>query len=151
MNEWSQTGLLPDRVQRWRRGAGTRSWADAERRPNSRNGSWRHADPCRPGIEARAINAWERRHGYRLPESLRAWLALSNGFYREAPLVHPLTAIGPMVPFASVPELVVQPESWFELGNPNVETVCIDLAYQWPGGGNPIFTSGDDESGAVPG
>ena len=22
--------------------------------------------------------------------------------------------------------------SWFELGNPNVETICIDLAYRWP-------------------
>ena len=42
-----------------------------------------------------------------------------------------------MVPFARVPDLVVQPESWFELGNPNVETVCIDLAYRWPGGGLP--------------
>ena len=43
-----------------------------------------------------------------------------------------------------MPDLVVQPESWFELGNPNVETICIDLAYRWPGGGYPIFTSGDD-------
>ena len=51
-----------------------------------------------------------------------------------------------MVPFARVPDLVVQPESWFELGNPNVETVCIDLAYRWPGGDCPIFTSGDDQT-----
>ena len=38
-----------------------------------------------------------------------------------------------MVPFARVPGLLVQPESWFELGNPNVETVCLDLGY----GGSP--------------
>ncbi len=56
-----------------------------------------------------------------------------------------------MVPFARVPAVLVQPESWFELGNPNVETVCIDLAYSWPGGGGgPIFTSGDDLSGSRP-
>ena len=55
-----------------------------------------------------------------------------------------------MVPFARVPDLVVQPESWFELGNPNVETVCIDLAYRWPGGDCPIFTSGDDQSQSRP-
>jgi hypothetical protein len=75
---------------------------------------------------------------------------LSNGFYLGGPLIHPLSAIGPMVPFARVPELVVQPESWFELGNPNVETVCLDLAYLWPGGGAPVFTSGDDQTGSRP-
>ena len=52
-------------------------------------------------------------------------------------MIHPLSAIGPMVPFARMPGLVIQPESWFELGNPNVETVCIDLGYRWPGGGHP--------------
>ena len=46
--------------------------------------------------------------------------------------------------------MIVQPESWFELGNPNLQTVCIDLAYRLPGGGYPIFTSGDDESGSPP-
>jgi hypothetical protein len=76
---------------------------------------------------------------------------LSEGFYlRKAPLIHPLAAIGPMVPFACVPDLLVQPESWFELGNPNVETICIDLAYRWPGGDCPIFTSGDDQAGSRP-
>ncbi|MDR3639189.1 MAG: SMI1/KNR4 family protein [Isosphaeraceae bacterium] len=111
------------------------------------------ADPCRPGVDPRQIDSWERRHGFALPAGLRAWLVLSNGFYRnDAPLIHPLSAIGPMVPFAHVPDLVVQPESWFELGNPNVETVCIDLAYRWPGpdGGNPIFTSGDDQAQSPP-
>ena len=44
----------------------------------------------------------------------------------------------------------MQPESWFELGNPNRQTICIDLAYRLPGGGYPIFTSGDDESGSPP-
>jgi hypothetical protein len=111
----------------------------------------RAPDPCRPGADPRRIAAWERRHGFRLPAGLRAWLELSDGFYSaRGPLVHPLSAIGPMVPFARVPDLLVQPESWFELGNPNVETVCIDLAYRWPGGGCPIFTSGDDQSQSRP-
>jgi hypothetical protein len=108
-------------------------------------------DPCRTGVDPHQIEAWERRHGFALPGALRSWLTLSNGLYLgEAPLIHPLSAIGPMVPFARVPDLVVQPESWFELGNPNVETVCIDLAYRWPGGDSPIFTSGDDQSQSPP-
>jgi hypothetical protein len=55
-----------------------------------------------------------------------------------------------MIPFARVPEMIVQPESWFELGNPNLQTVCIDLAYRLPGGGHAIFTSGDDAGGSPP-
>jgi hypothetical protein len=105
---------------------------------------------CRPGADPRAITAWEERHGYPLPAGLRAWLMLSNGLYRSAPLIHPISAIGPMIPFARVPGMIVQPESWFELGNPNLQTVCIDLAYQLPGGGHPIFTSGDDARGSPP-
>jgi hypothetical protein len=108
------------------------------------------SDPCRPGADPHQIRAWEQRHGFRLPAGLRSWLQLSNGFYLNGPLIHPLSAIGPMVPFARVPDLLVQPESWFELGNPGRETVCIDLGYQWPGGGCPIFVSGDDERGTPP-
>src|SRR5262249_49414913 len=63
---------------------------------------------------------------------------------------HPISAIGPMIPFARVPEMIVQPESWFELGNPNLQTICIDLAYRLPGGGHPIFTSGDDARDSPP-
>jgi hypothetical protein len=108
-------------------------------------------DPCREGADPATIDAWERRHAFQLPQALRAWLALSDGFYLgDAPVVHPLAAIGPMVPFARVPGLVVQPESWFELGNPNVETICIDLGYCWPGAGCPIFTSGDDQARSRP-
>jgi hypothetical protein len=55
-----------------------------------------------------------------------------------------------MIPFARMPGVIVQPESWFELGNPNFETVCIDLAYRWPGGESPLFTSGDDQRGSPP-
>src|SRR5262249_57708767 len=65
-------------------------------------------------------------------------------------VINARTASGPMIPFAGVPGLVVQPESWFELGNPGTETVCIDLAYTWPGGDCPIFTSGDDLRGTTP-
>lgn len=109
------------------------------------------ADPCRPGADPAQVRAWEQRHGFALPHGLRTWLLLSNGFYlTNGPLIHPLSAIGPMVPFARVPDLLVQPESWFELGNPNIETVCIDLAYVWPGGDFPIFTSGDDQSHSAP-
>jgi hypothetical protein len=100
--------------------------------------------PCRPGAEPHRLDAWERSHGFRLPEGLRAWLLVSDGFYLEGPLIHPLTAIGPMIPFARLPDLVVQPESWFELGNPPTEPICLDLGYVWPGGDRPVFTSGDD-------
>ncbi|MGP0066875.1 MAG: SMI1/KNR4 family protein [Isosphaeraceae bacterium] len=107
-------------------------------------------DACRREADPAAIAAWEGRHGYRLPTGLRAWLMLSNGLYRSGPLIHPLSAIGPMIPFARMPGMVVQPESWFELGNPNLQTICIDLGYRLPGAGNPIFTSGDDARNSPP-
>ncbi len=107
-------------------------------------------DVCRPPADPSAVAAWENRHGFRLPPGLRAWLMLSDGLYRGGPLIHPITAIGPMVLFSEMDELLIQPESWFELGNPNVETVCVDLGYRLPGGGCPIFVSGDDEAGTPP-
>ena len=108
-------------------------------------------EPCRPGADPARLRSWERRFGFALPEGLKAWLRLSDGFYAgEGPMIHPLAAIGPMVPFAPIPGLAMQPESWFELGNPNRETVCIDLGYRWPGGDFPLFTSGDDEAGTPP-
>jgi hypothetical protein len=142
---------LPEAVGRWAELAGV----DRGRLPGASRLATafegRHAaGPCRPPADASRISAWERRHGYRLPRGLRAWLLVSDGLYSDGPLVHPLSAIGPMVPFATVPGLVVQPESWFELGNPNVETVCLELAYQWPGGDYPVFTSGDDAAGTPP-
>jgi hypothetical protein len=140
---------LNDRVGRWVASTGI----DPARAPTSSEleALFRGVpDPCRPGVNPRAVDAWERRHGFSLPDGLRRWLILSDGFYVKGPLIHPLSAIGPMVPFALMPDLVVQPESWFELGNPNVETVCIDLAYSWPGGGPPIFTSGDDQTRSRP-
>jgi len=109
-----------------------------------------NVESCRPGADPHVILDWEERHGYRLPAGLRAWLSLSNGLFVSGPLIHPITAIGPMVPFARVREMIVQPESWFELGNPNQQTICIDLAYRLPGGGHPIFTSGDDAAGSCP-
>jgi SMI1/KNR4 family protein SUKH-1 len=108
------------------------------------------ADPCRPGADPRLIAGWEHRHGFRLPSGLRAWLMLSNGLYLQGPLIHPISAIGPMIVFSQMHDLLVQPESWFELGNPNVETICIDLAYRWPGGGNPVFSSGDEHTQSIP-
>ena len=106
--------------------------------------------PCLPPADPRRVAAWEHRYGFVLPRGLRAWMLLSEGFSHNGSLIHPLTAIGPMIPFASVPNLVVQPESWFELGNPEAETVCIDLAYRWPGACCPIFTSGDDQNQSLP-
>jgi hypothetical protein len=105
---------------------------------------------CRPGISTNAIQSWEHRHGFPLPTGLKAWLLLSNGFFTPTPLIHPLGAIGPMVPFARIPGLLVQPESWFELGNPNRETICLDLGYRVPSSDYPIFTSGDDEQSTRP-
>lgn len=105
----------------------------------------------RPPAPRARIEDWERRHGYRLPRALVAWLLESDGLYGAGPVIHPIGAIGPMVAFARVPGLVVQPESWFELGNPTeTETICVDLAYRWPGGDFPVFASGDDETGAMP-
>jgi hypothetical protein len=109
-----------------------------------------YPDCCRAGADPQVLAAWEERHGYPLPAGLRAWLMLSNGLFGTGPIIHPITAIGPMIAFARVPELIVQPESWFELGNPNFQTVCVDLAYHFPGGGCPIFTSGDDASHSPP-
>ncbi len=105
----------------------------------------------RPGADPARLASWERRFGFALPRPLRAWLELSDGFYADAgPLIHPLSAIGPMVPFARMPGMLIQPEAWFELGNPNWETVCLDLAYSWPGGDCPLFTSGDDQRRSPP-
>jgi hypothetical protein len=102
-------------------------------------------DSIRPGATADRLDDWERRHDFSLPRTLRAWLLLSDGlFLGEDPLVHPVEALGPMIPFARVPTLVIQPESWYELGNPGRETICMDLAYRWPGDDHPLFTSGDD-------
>src|SRR5262249_54897724 len=106
------------------------------------------SEATRPPADPVRVATWERRHAFRLPRALRAWLLLSDGLYLDGPLIHPLSAIGPMIPFARAPGLVGQPESWFELGNPGRETVCIDLAYTWPGGDCPIFTSGDDHLGS---
>ncbi len=107
-------------------------------------------DACRPGVEEAEIVEWEWRHGFALPRGLTNWLALSDGLFADGPLIHPLSAIGPMVPFSRMPGRMIQPESRIDLGNPNVETVCIDLAYRWPGGDCPVFTSGDDDRGTMP-
>lgn len=107
-------------------------------------------DSVHPGAPPDAIAGWENRHGFQLPTGLRSWLLLSDGLHRDGPLIHPISAIGPMILFGRMDDLHIQPESWFELGNPNIETVCIDLAYRWPGGGCPIFVSGDEEAGTKP-
>jgi hypothetical protein len=141
---------LADLVGRWSEESGV----PLDLRPTPAQleaGFWTGTQHCRVGTDMPRILSWERRFGYELPASLKTWLRLSNGFYGEAgPLIHPISAIGPMIPFARMPGLVVQPESWFELGNPNFETVCIDLAYRWPGGESPLFTSGDDQRGSPP-
>ena len=110
---------------------------------------WRIADH---GVSRERIVDWERRFGFDLPDALKLWLEISDGLDCAGPCIHPLRAIGPMVPFARTPGLVVQPESWFELGNPfsDSETICVDLAYRHPDGDFPIFVSGDDERGLPP-
>ena len=148
MRTESMSSRLTNAVARWVDAAGIAP--ESRPGPEALEAAFGSIEPCRPGADPRQVAGWERRFGFRLPESLRAWLLLSDGFYVDGPLIHPLTAIGPMIPFARVPDLLVQPESWFELGNPSTEPVCIDLAYDWPGGGRPIFTSGDDESGSRP-
>ncbi len=105
---------------------------------------------ARSPADPHAVAEWERRHGFELPEGLKAWLMLSDGLYAECPLIHPLSAIGPMIAFAKVPGLFIQPESWFELGNPPTEPICVDLAYRGPDGDCPIFTSGDDQRASTP-
>ena len=42
------------------------------------------------------------------------------------------------------------PRAGSSSATPNLETVCIDLAYRWPGGESPLFTSGDDQRGSPP-
>jgi hypothetical protein len=142
-------GSLVDRVSCWIAWGGI----DVRLAPEARSlesGFPANGQSCRPGADPRAIADWEERHGFQLPHGLQAWLRLSNGLFGGGPYIHPITAIGPMIPFARVPEMIVQPESWFELGNPNLQTICVDLAYRLPGGSYPIFTSGDDESGSPP-
>ncbi len=106
----------------------------------------------RPPLEPAELRSWELRYDVVLPPSLRAWLLISNGFYRDMPLVHPLSAIGPIVLFGYLPGMFIQPETWYELGNPNVETIGVDLAYHWPDprGDCPIFTSGDQSLRKAP-
>jgi len=125
---------------------------DAERAPEAGSLAKGFAEGWKrlPAAEPGSVAAWEHRHGFQLPAGLRAWLLLSNGLHRGGPLIHPITAIGPMILFSKMRDLVIQPESWFELGNPNVETVCVDLAYRWPGGCRPIFVSGDEQAGTKP-
>ena len=136
---------LAERVESWAEAVGV-AVADRPRAEDLERAFARAGETCRPGVDPARLRSWERRFGYRLPDALKAWLLLSDGFYAGGgPLIHPLSALGPMVPFAAIPGLAMQPESWFELGNPNRETVCIDLGYRWPGGDFPLFTSGDDE------
>ena len=111
-----------------------------------------NGESCRAGgADPRSIADWEEQHAaISCRMASKPWLRLSNGLFGRGPFIHPITAIGPMIPFARVPEMLVQPESWFELGNPNLQTICIDLGYRLPGGSYPIFTSGDDDSGSPP-
>jgi hypothetical protein len=110
--------------------------------------------PAPAGASPGDLEAWESRHGFDLPNGLRSWLLLADGLEgRTGPLIHPLRAIGPMIRFNHPPgDPLIQPESWYEFGNPGAETVCLDLAYVWPTphGDAPVFTSGDDQTQAPP-
>jgi hypothetical protein len=143
----SATHALEYQVRRWYEGL----WPRPDWGPLPPGWGARYIDdaelaPLRSPAPTTEIKEWERRHGFALPSALRVWLSVSNGLYhQDGPVIHPIHAIGPMVPFASVPGLLVQPEGWFELGNPGRETICVDLSYRWPGGDCPVFTSGDDQ------
>jgi hypothetical protein len=140
-----------------RAGDAVARWADAvglaprERPPDPSALDALFPDACRPPASPEAIADWEHRHQFMLPAGLKDWLAISDGFFLAGgTLVHPLQAIGPMIPFARVEGMHVPPESWFELGNPQSEAICIDLGYRWPKGDHPVFTSGDDNLGVLP-
>lgn len=138
---------MSDAVARW---AGAVGLAPEER-PDLAALDTLFPDACRPPALPEAVADWQERHEFVLPSGLKAWLAISDGlFLAGGTLVHPLQAIGPMIPFARVPGMHVPPESWFELGNPQSEAICIDLGYRWPKGDYPIFTSGDDALGVPP-
>ena len=105
--------------------------------------------PARAPIRA-TIAAWEERHGYRLPAGPAGLAAALQRPLSLGAADPPDLGDRPDDPVRPRARMIVQPESWFELGNPNLQTVCIDLAYRLPGGGHPIFTSGDDASGSPP-
>ena len=110
-------------------------------------------NPGRPGVSTHALDDWEDRFGVALPTPLRVWLELCDGFPGDGSLIHPLRGLGPMLPFARPPGVVLIPEGWIELGNPRSEseTVCMDLedrrAWEGPGHDCPVFVSGDDLRG----
>jgi hypothetical protein len=106
--------------------------------------------PCRPGADPREITAWEVSHGYRLPDSMRVWLMITDGVDAGKPLIHPIAAMRPMGPVVGASDSMGQPESWFEVSRPGQQTLGIDLAYQLPGGGCPIFTAGDHATKSPP-
>ena len=107
-------------------------------------------NPGRPGVSPHALDDWEDRFGLPLPTPLRVWLELCDGFPYHGSLIHPLRALGPMVPFARPPGVLLIPEGWIELGNPRSEseTLCMDLedrrVWEGPGHDCPVFASGDD-------
>jgi hypothetical protein len=141
--------LLFERVQCWLAVGGIRG-RHVPRPSVLKQGIPGTSVPCRPGAGAREIVDWELSHGYRLPDALRVWLMISNGLDGAKPFIHPTAAIRPMGPVVRSPGALAQPESWFEMGNPGQQAIGIDLAYQLPGGGCPIFTSGDQATSSPP-
>lgn len=140
MNGNGTVPTVGDVIRIW---AGERGRSDDFTRvPSDRLGVF-GGESLRPGLAPAELDAWQDRYGFRLPDGLRAWLKLSNGLYLDGPLIHPLSGIGPMVPFGRFRGLLVQPESWFELGNPRTEPVCLDLGYRRDGLDHPVFTTGD--------
>lgn len=142
--------LLSDAIERWGVESGLPRGALPDRETLRR---W-FPGLARAGATSAELADWEERFGHALPESLRGWLRISNGFPANGSIVHPLRAIGPMVAFSGPGDPFLQPESWFELGNPSSEseTICVDLGYTWPGGDrdHPIFVSGNAERGWAP-
>lgn len=84
------------------------------------------------------IERWEETHGFRLPVSLKHWLAISDGLVVDGVRwIHPIRCIGPTVRFRPGAVLLQQPASWYEFGNPHDSPVNMDLI---------ASTHGDDES-----
>jgi hypothetical protein len=96
-----------------------------------------------------ALRSWETSHGHFLPDSLKAWLMLSNGLVIDGfQWIHPLRSIGPTVRFSPSSRLLLQPSSWYEFGNPHEMPVNLDILQHKHDA--PVFIVGDESHNDPP-